>query len=104
MVENFFLSDFMILPSGPSLCFKARLSSLMCKCIWRQRGRVVSALDSQSGGPGFESRSGVSHPEFKSSATLVNSQLVASYQLRFLILLCCIELVVSKYLNGVPVN
>ena len=42
--------------------------------------------------------------EFKSSAILVNSQLVASYQLRFLILLCCIELVVSKYLNGVPVN
>ena len=29
-------------------------------------------------------------PEFKSSATLVNSQLVASYQLGFLILLCCI--------------
>ena len=28
--------------------------------------------------------------EFKSSATLVNSQLVASCQLGFLILLCCI--------------
>ena len=26
--------------------------------LWRQRGRVVSASDSQSGGPGFESRSG----------------------------------------------
>ena len=29
-------------------------------------------------------------PEFKSSATLVNSQLVASCQLGFLTLLCCI--------------
>ena len=29
-------------------------------------------------------------PEFKSSATLVNSQLVASCQLEFLIHLCCI--------------
>ena len=29
-------------------------------------------------------------PEFKSSATLVNSQLVASFQLGFFILLCCI--------------
>ena len=38
--------------------------------------------DSQSGGPGFESRSDhyldlfLGSPEFKSSATLVNSQLV----------------------------
>ena len=32
----------------------------------------------------------VGHPEFKSLATLVNSQLVASCQLGFLILLCCI--------------
>ena len=30
------------------------------------------------------------HPEFKFSATLVNSQLVAFCQLGFLILLCCI--------------
>ena len=49
----------------------------------RQRGRVVSVSDSQSGGPGFESRSGhylnlfLGTPEFKSSATLVNSQLVS---------------------------
>ena len=48
----------------------------------RQRGRVVSVSDSQSGGPGFESRSGhfldlfLGTPEFKSSATLVNSQLI----------------------------
>ena len=62
----------------------------------RQRGRVVSASDAQSGGPGFESRSGhllevvLGHPKFKSSATLVNNQLVASCQLRFLVLLCCI--------------
>ena len=30
----------------------------------------------------------LSHPEFKSSVTLVNNQLFASCQLRFLILLC----------------
>ena len=45
-------------------------------------------------------------PEFKSSATLVNIQLVASCQLGFLILLCYVvfELFVSKYLRGVSVN
>ena len=32
----------------------------------------------------------VGHPELKSLATLVNSQLIASYQLGFLIMLCCI--------------
>jgi len=48
----------------------------------RQRGRVVSMSDSHSSGPGFESRSDhyldlfLDSPEFKSSATLVNSQLV----------------------------
>lgn len=46
----------------------------------RQRGRVVSASDSQYSGPGDESRSehylDLSHgsPEFKSSAALVNDQ------------------------------
>ena len=52
----------------------------------RQRGRAVSASDSQSGGTGFESRSG--HlldlcsvvPSSNFSATLVNSQLVAFCQ------------------------
>ena len=40
--------------------------------------------DSESGGLGFDSRAGhlldfvLGHPEFKSSATLVNSQLVVS--------------------------
>ena len=61
--------------------------------MWRQRGQVVGTSDLQSGGPGFESRSG--HlldlysvcPEFKSSATNVNSQLDASCQLGFLMLL-----------------
>ena len=44
--------------------------------------RVVSVSDSQSSGPGFEFRSDyhldlfIGSPEFKSSATLVNSQLV----------------------------
>ena len=48
----------------------------------RQRDRVVSVSDSQSSGPGFESRSDyyldlfLGCPEFKPSATLVNSQLV----------------------------
>ena len=43
---------------------------------------MVSVSDSQSGGPEFESRSDhyldlfLGSPEFKSSATLVNSQLV----------------------------
>ena len=58
-------------------------------------GRVVSESDSQSGRSGFECRSGdfefvLCRPEFKSSATLVNSQLVAFCQLALLILLCCI--------------
>ena len=49
----------------------------------RQRGRAVSVSDSQSGGPWFGSHSGhyldlfLGSPEFKSSATLVNSQLVS---------------------------
>ena len=38
--------------------------------------------------------------EFISSATLVNSQLIASCQLGFLILLCCISVIVPKYLTG----
>jgi len=48
----------------------------------RQRGRVVSVSDSQSSGPGFESRSDhyldlfLGSPKFKSSAMLVNSLLV----------------------------
>ena len=48
----------------------------------RQRGRVVSVLDSQSRGPGFESRSEhyldlfLGSSEFKSLATLVNGQLL----------------------------
>ena len=62
-------------------------------------GLVVSTLNSQSSSRGFEFRS--SHfldivlgcPEFKSSAILVNSQLVATYQLEFLILLCFIWVV-----------
>ena len=42
--------------------------------------------------------------KFKSLATLVNSQLVASCQLRFLILYALLGLFVSKYLSGVPAN
>ena len=42
--------------------------------------------------------------KFKSSATLVNSQLVASFQLGFITLSFVFELFVSKYLSGVPVN
>ena len=68
------------------------------KCTHPYEGRVVRASDSQYGVPWFESRSG--HwldfqlfsvvLEFTSSASLGNSQLVASCQLGFLILLCCI--------------
>ena len=61
-------------------------------------GRVVSASNSQSGRSGFESRSGkfgfvFGCPELKSSATLVNSQLVAFCQLALLILLFCIWII-----------
>ena len=50
--------------------------------VGRQRGRVVSVSDSQLSGPGFQSRSDhyldlfLGSPEFKSWATLVNSQKV----------------------------
>ena len=61
-------------------------------------GRVVSASHSQSRRSGFESRSGdfgffFGRLELKSSATLVNSQLVAFCQLALLILLCCIWII-----------
>ena len=58
--------------------------------------RELRAPDLKCGGPGFKSRSGrllelfLGSAKFNSSATLVNSQLVASCQLRFLTLLCCI--------------
>ena len=50
--------------------------------ITQEDGRVLSLLDSQSSGPGFESRSVhflnlfLGSPKIKSSATLVNRQLV----------------------------
>ena len=70
--------------------------------------RVVSESDSQFGGTRFEScfdhfldlLSGRS--EFKSSATSVNNQLVASCQMGFCYVL--FELFISKYLSGVPVK
>ena len=48
----------------------------------------------------------LSCPKFKSSATLVKSQLVASCQLGFFnpVMLYYFELFDSKYLSGVPVN
>ena len=54
---------------------------------------MVSTSDWHSGGPGFESCSDhfagfvLGRPEFRSLNTLVNSQLVASSQLGFLIML-----------------
>ena len=63
---------------------------------------MVSALGLQSSGPGFEPRSDhqldlfLSDPEFNSSATLVNSQLVASCQLGFLTLLCSVWIICFK--------
>ena len=57
-------------------CNSVLRSSMSCK-DGRQCGRVVSTSDSQSGGPGFESRSVwplagfvLGPPELKSSATL----------------------------------
>ena len=43
-------------------------------------------------------------PKFKSSATLVNGQLLASYQLGFLNCYVASDLFVSKHLSGVPVS
>ena len=43
-------------------------------------------------------------PKFKSSATLVNGQLFASYQLGFLNCYVASDLFVSKHLSGVPVS
>ena len=42
--------------------------------------------------------------DFKSLAALVNSQLVASCQLGFLILLLYLNYLFPNYLSGVPVN
>ena len=62
----------------------------------RQLGQVVSASDSQSSGSGFESRSHLwfhlyhHDSEFKSSTTLVNSQLV---RLRPVGMLCSIWII-----------
>ena len=66
----------------------------------RQCGRVVSALDSQCSSHRLVRRLAgfvLCHPEFRSFATLVNSQLVASCYVVF-------KLFVSKYLSGVSVN
>ena len=68
----------------------------------RQRGQLVSTLGSQSGGPRFEPCSDhqldlfLSGPEFNSSVTLVNSQLVASCQLEFLTLLCSVWIILFQ--------
>ena len=43
-------------------------------------------------------------PKFKSSVTLVNSQLFASYQLGFLNCYVASDLFVSKHLSGVTVS
>ena len=74
------------------------LLTLPAEPYFTSLGRVVSASNSQSGRSGFESRSGdfgfvLGRSEVKSSATLVNSQLVAFCQLALLILLCCIWII-----------
>ena len=59
-----------------------KIARVQLHLLGRQGGRVVSVSDSQSSGPGFKSRSDhyldlfLGSPEFKSSAMLVNSQLV----------------------------
>ena len=71
---------------------------------------MVSASDSQSDGPAFEvplwplAGFALGRPKFKSSATLVNGQLFASYQLGFLNCYVASDLFVSKHLSGVPVS
>ena len=82
----------------PSLCSHPPPLLLIFDKSLTSFGRVVSASNSQSGRSGFESRSGdfgfvLCRPELKSSATLVNSQLVAFCQLALLILLCCIWII-----------
>ena len=73
-------------------------------------GLVVSASDSQSDGPVFEvllwplAGFVLGRAKFKSSATLVNSQLFASYQLGYLNCYVASDLFVSKHLSGVPVS
>ena len=66
---------------------------------------MVSASDSQSDGPRFESRSCrfldlfLVCPKFKSSAMLVNSQLVVSYQLASLNCYVAFDLFVCKHFS-----
>ena len=65
------------------------LSTQLYKRGPRGDGRVVSASDTKSGSPRFESRSDhfaalvLSRPEFKSSTMPGNSKLIASCQLFF---------------------
>ena len=72
---------------GPA--FHSKIVLLECILEGRQRGRVVSASDSQSGSRGVRvprwplAGFVLDCPKFKSSATLVNSQLVAFCQLGF---------------------
>ena len=66
------------------LLYEINFPVRVSKLAWRQRGGVISVADSQSSNrnPGFEFRSDryldlfLGSPEFKSSGTLVNSQLV----------------------------
>ena len=86
------IMDF-VFSSPPLLTLPAQLFFYFTSFV-----RVVSGSDSHSGRSGFESRSGdfgfvLCRPELKSSATLVNSQLVAFCQLALLILLCCIWII-----------
>ena len=71
---------------------------------------MLKTSDSQSDGPrvrvplwplaGFV----LGRPQFKSTATLVSSQLVASCQLGLLNSYVAFDLFVSKHLSGAPVN
>ena len=78
----------------PALRENKLLRIVRCR---RQRGRVVSASDSQSSGPRFESRSDyylglfLGSPGFKSSATLANSQLVCLRPLGILNMQCYVQ-------------
>ena len=90
------------LPFLPQLHF----FSVKCGMSPRSIGQQAAWPDSQSSGPGFESRSyhwlNLFHggPEFKSSATLVNIKIVCVGRLGFLTLLCSIWIICFSCLLG----
>ena len=82
------MQDFSVNPFTPHECLNLKLGggSVVEWSARRVRNAAVPGSSPTLTTSGFV----LGRPEFKSSATLVNIQLVASCQLRFLILLCWI--------------